>query len=157
VSSYQLSFGVVFVAIAVIISSVLADEILLHGRTLIEFRMEIVGFVLACIATIVAPLFLFSGQLLRAKQDGLKQYGPLGYQLSKTFHAKWIRGVSGEQKGDLMDTGDASCPPESSRHDPFGDHTSCTVPTPNPDQILVDGSFEADRPNARLSPRSCVS
>jgi hypothetical protein len=70
--------------------------------------MEIVGFVLTCIATIVAPLFLFSGQLLRAKQDGLKQYGPLGYQLSKTFHAKWIRGVSREEKGDLMNTGDAS-------------------------------------------------
>jgi hypothetical protein len=108
VSSYQLAFGVVFVAIAVMISSALADQILFQGRTLIEFRMEIVVFVLACIVTIVAPLFFFLGQLLRAKQHGLEQYGPLGYQLSKTFHAKWIRGVSRKQKGELMNTGDAS-------------------------------------------------
>jgi hypothetical protein len=56
----------------------------------------------------VGPLFFFLGTLNKSKQRGLQQYEPLGYQLSKTFHAKWIRGVSLEQKGELMDTADPS-------------------------------------------------
>jgi hypothetical protein len=107
-SSYQLAFGVVFVALATMLYSTLANEILLTATTLAELRMEVVGFVVICIAVIVAPLFLFVGQLVGAKQRGLHQYGFLGYQLSKAFHTKWIRRVSGEEEGELLNTADAS-------------------------------------------------
>lgn len=107
-STGQNAFVVLFVAIAAVLSSELANDILFEGCTLTELRMEIIGFVILCVAVIVGPLFFFLGTLKKAKQRGLQQYEPLGYQLSKTFHAKWIRGVSLEQKGELMDTADPS-------------------------------------------------
>ena len=107
-SSYQLAFGVVFLAIAAVLSSALANDILFEGRTLTELRMEIIVFVILCVAVIVGPLFFFLGTLNKAKQRGIQEYGALGYQLSKAFHAKWISSVSLEQKGELMHTADPS-------------------------------------------------
>jgi hypothetical protein len=104
----QLAFGVMSVAVATMMSSTLGDDILYKGQTLASVIPQVIGFVLISVAVIVAPLFMFLGQLMRAKRLGLREYGVLGSRLAQAFHAKWVSGISAQQSGGLMDTADAS-------------------------------------------------
>jgi hypothetical protein len=88
--SAQNAFGILFVAVGAMMSSALAHDILLEVRKLIEVQPEVVIFVVSSIAVIVAPLFLFSGQLFQAKGRALRSYGILQYELSQDFHRYWI-------------------------------------------------------------------
>jgi hypothetical protein len=88
--SAQHAFGIVFVAVGAMMSSALAHDILLEGRKLIDVQPEVIIFVVLSVALIVAPLFLFSGQLFRAKGRALRSYGILQYGLSQDFSRNWI-------------------------------------------------------------------
>ena len=88
--SAQNAFGILFVAVGAMMSSALAHDILLEGRKWIDVQPEVVIFVAASAAVILAPLFLFSGQLFRAKGRALRDYGVLQYELSEHFHKNWI-------------------------------------------------------------------
>ena len=107
-SNGQLAFGVMFVVVATMMSSTLVDDILYRGQTVANVKPEVIGFVLISVAVIVAPLFMFFGQLMRAKRLGMREYGVLGSRLAQAFHAKWVSGVSVQQSGGLMDTADSS-------------------------------------------------
>jgi hypothetical protein len=88
--SAQNAFGILFVAVGAMMSSVLAHDILLEGRKWIDVQPEVVIFVVSSVAVIVAPLFLFSGQLFRAKGRALQDYGVLQYELSEDFNGNWM-------------------------------------------------------------------
>ena len=94
----QSSFGIVFEAIGVMMSSTLARDIIHEGRTLSDSQWEVIGYVLICFVIITGPLCTFFGQLFRAKRQGILNYGTLGYQSSDAFHKKWIK-KTGEGKG----------------------------------------------------------
>lgn len=88
--SAQNAFGILFVAVGAMMSTALAHDILLEGRKWIDVQPEVVIFVAASVAVMLAPLFLFSGQLFRAKGRALRDYGILQYELSERFHKNWI-------------------------------------------------------------------
>jgi hypothetical protein len=102
--SAQTAFGILFVAVGAMMSSVLAHEILLEGRTWSQVQAEVAIFVAASVAVILAPLFLFSAQLFRAKGRALRDYGVLQYELSERFHKNWIA----HQGKDLVDSAQPS-------------------------------------------------
>ena len=99
----QSSFGVVFTAFCVMMSSTLAREIIHEGRTLSDSQWEVIGYVLICFVIITGPLCTFFGQLLRAKRQDLLNYSALGFQLSESLHKKWFE-KTGEGEGEGLIT-----------------------------------------------------
>ena len=81
---------------------------LLEGESLETSRLEVVVFVLICVALIFAPLLFFANKMYTARRRGLSQYGALGYRLSGAFYAKWIKGAGIDVGTELKDSTDAS-------------------------------------------------
>ena len=104
----QFSFGVIFTALAAMMSSSLASDILYAGRTLSDVQLEIIAFILICFAIIAGPLCTFSNQLINAKRRELRQYSELGFQLADAFHTRWIDNAKGKQRGKIISAVDPS-------------------------------------------------
>jgi hypothetical protein len=82
----------------------IASRIFYEGRSLLSFKMTIVGFVGFFIVAILAPLLLFTPKLARAKREGLAEYGTLASTYVMDFDQKWLRSKVNE--GELLGTGD---------------------------------------------------
>src|SRR5437879_9136495 len=82
----------------------IASRIFYEGRSLLSFKMTIVGFVGFFIVAILAPLLLFTPKLARAKREGLAEYGTLASTYVMDFDQKWLR--SRVNEGELLGTGD---------------------------------------------------
>jgi len=88
-----------------LLSGIIATQILVEGRSLLSFKMEIAGFVAFFVLIILGPLLLFTPPMLRAKRKGLGEYGMLASRYVQEFEGKWIRG--GAPKGEeLLGSGD---------------------------------------------------
>ncbi|HOE72051.1 MAG: hypothetical protein BWZ01_00980 [Deltaproteobacteria bacterium ADurb.BinA179] len=78
------------------LSSVLASEIgmriIYGGETLLSFQKIIILFIALFLAALLLPLLAFCPMLVRAKKDGLKEYGLLAVDLLKAFDARWMTG-----------------------------------------------------------------
>jgi hypothetical protein len=85
----QFAFVVVFFAFGALLSSGVAHEMLVDGSTLKEMQPVIYGFVAISVVVMVAPLLLFTQDLVNAKRHGRREYGALGYRLSNAFDKKW--------------------------------------------------------------------
>jgi hypothetical protein len=68
-----------------------------------------VGFVAFFVAVVVSPLTVFSLQLIRAKRQGLGDYGRLAARYARGFEEKWMHGGAlkkGEQEEALLGSAD---------------------------------------------------
>ncbi|NNF97015.1 MAG: hypothetical protein HKM94_08830 [Halobacteria archaeon] len=88
-SNGQFAFVIIFLAFGTLLSSGLAHEMLVDGSSMKEVSPIIYGIVAAQLIAIVAPLVLFTKQLVNAKRHGRREYGALGYRLSNAFDKKW--------------------------------------------------------------------
>ncbi len=104
----QQTFSIVFVAFAAVMSSTIAHNILFEGDSFEASKLEIIVFVLVCVAVIYAPLLFFVNQLYTARRSGLNKYGALGYRLSDAFFDKWITGAGPNVGAELKDSTDSS-------------------------------------------------
>jgi len=86
----QSLFGIVFLVMATMISSQLANNLLYEGDELLDVRMVVLVFVICSIILIEAPLFFFTRRLFRLKRVALAEYGALQHQISGDFHHHWI-------------------------------------------------------------------
>jgi len=91
--------GIVHVALAplgfgasAMVASTFAEQILYGGARLQSFALPLTGVVVGTTLVLVAPLFFFAGQLIKAKQQGLVEYGGLASRYVQAFDAKWVRG-----------------------------------------------------------------
>ena len=102
------SFLVVFFAFGAMLSTSLAEEILLGGLTLAAALPMASVYILTAIIIMTIPMLFFVLPLIRAKRYGRIVYGSLGYRLSQAFDKKW--GDTGDtNRGDeLLKTADAS-------------------------------------------------
>jgi hypothetical protein len=99
------AFGPILFAQGALLSGIIATQILVEGRSLLSFKMEIAGFVAFFVLIILGPLLLFTPPMLRAKRKGLGEYGMLASRYVQEFEGKWIRG--GAPKGEeLLGSGD---------------------------------------------------
>ena len=69
----------------------IASRIFYSGQSLHSFRLTISGLVGFFVAATLAPLLLFTPQLLRAKRQGLAEYGALASAYVAAFDHKWLR------------------------------------------------------------------
>jgi hypothetical protein len=99
------AFGPLLFAQGALLSGIIATQILVEGKSLLSFKVQIAGFVAFFVLFTLAPLGVFMPPLLRAKRNGLGEYGRLASRYVQEFEGKWIRG--GASKGDeLLGSGD---------------------------------------------------
>jgi hypothetical protein len=85
-------------------SGQIAERIFFEGRSLLSFKLPILGVVSFLVVAILAPLFVFAPLLARAKREGLKEYGALASSYVTKFNQKWLQTkFSGEE---LLGTSD---------------------------------------------------
>jgi hypothetical protein len=100
-----LAFGPLLFAQGALLSGIIATQILVEGKNLLSFKVQIAGFVAFLVLFALAPLGVFTPLLLRAKRRGLDLYGVLASRYVQEFEGKWIRG--GTAKGEeLLGSGD---------------------------------------------------
>jgi hypothetical protein len=86
------AFTLLAVAHGAMVASMIANRIFYLDAGLLEFKVEIavmLGFVLV---VVLAPMLVFTPQLMRAKRVGLREYGTLAERYTREFDTKWLRG-----------------------------------------------------------------
>ena len=75
-----------------LVSGQLANRILFAGGKLPQFIIEIATVVVALLAVLTGPLWVFAPQLAAAKRVGIREYGALAQRYMRAFDDKWIKG-----------------------------------------------------------------
>lgn len=86
----QSLFGILFMVMAAMISSQLANNLLYEGEHLVDIRLIVMVFIIMSVIVIEAPLLFFTRKLFKLKRVALAEYGALQHQISGDFHHHWI-------------------------------------------------------------------
>jgi hypothetical protein len=86
------AFAPVLVAQSALLSGVIAQRIFFQGAALPDFKQEIAGAVVILVLLVLGPLFVFSGHLLAARRQGMREYGALASRYVAEFDRKWVQG-----------------------------------------------------------------
>lgn len=68
-----------------------ANRILHDGAVLTAYKPEIALLVAGGLILVLAPLTVFSIQIMRAKRQGLREYGVLAAEYTRDFERRWLR------------------------------------------------------------------
>ena len=104
-SNVSYAFVPVLLAQGTLLSGMMADRVLYTGAQLSQFKVDIVGLVLAAVIFVLGPLLVFAPKLAQAKRKGRREYGTLAQRYVREFDNKWLRGgaPAGEE---LLGSGD---------------------------------------------------
>lgn len=72
------------------VSASIANRILMHGASLLDFKVVIIAVTVWILLIFLGPFFVFSAQLARARRQGERDYGPLAAHYAQQFDAKWV-------------------------------------------------------------------
>jgi hypothetical protein len=72
----------------------IANHIFYEGKTLLDFKPEIVAAVVFLLLLVLGPLCVFAPRLAQAKRQGLLEYGSLASRYVDEFDQKWLRGAA---------------------------------------------------------------
>lgn len=75
-----------------LLAGLIANHIFYDGKSLLDFKPEIVAFVVFFLLLVLGPLCVFAPRLAQAKRRGLLEYGALASRYVHEFDAKWLRG-----------------------------------------------------------------
>jgi hypothetical protein len=102
-SSY--AFAPILFAQGCLLSGVIGSRVLYAGENLMSFKVEAIGLVVLYLIFILGPLTIFTPQLVRARREGLAEYGVLANQYVAAFEKKWVKNTESNQ-GELLGSGD---------------------------------------------------
>jgi hypothetical protein len=105
VGETQRFFGIILLAYSISVAGVLANGVLYDKVPLPRYAPAIAIFVLAAVAIVLLPLFVFLKTLSQTRRLGLSEYGTLGTEYASSFHHKWIVRPRRTEE-DLLGTGD---------------------------------------------------
>jgi len=83
----------------------IANNIFYEGKTLLDFKPEIVAAVVFLLLLVLGPLCVFAPRLAQVKREGLLEYGALASRYVEGFDQKWLRGGAPPDE-QLVGTGD---------------------------------------------------
>jgi len=75
-----------------LLAGLIANHIFYDGKTLLDFKPEIVAAVVFLLLLVLGPLCVFAPRLAQAKRQGLLEYGSLASSYVDGFDQKWLRG-----------------------------------------------------------------
>jgi len=76
----------------VLLAGQIANYIFYEGKTLLDFKPELVAAVVFLVLVVLGPLCVFAPRLAQAKRQGLLEYGTLASRYVDGFDQKWLRG-----------------------------------------------------------------
>jgi hypothetical protein len=92
------AFAPVLLAHTVFLSGIIYDRILHTGATLLSFKMEIIGSLIALLLLVLVPLSFFAVHLERAQRVAGGEFGVLSSHYVNDFRDKWVsRKASGSE------------------------------------------------------------
>lgn len=75
-----------------LLAGMIANHIFYEGKTLLDFKPEIVAAVVFLLLLVLGPLCVFAPRLAQVKRQGLLEYGALANRYVDEFDQKWLRG-----------------------------------------------------------------
>ena len=75
-----------------LLAGLIANHIFYDGKTLLDFKPEIVAAVVFFLLLVLGPLCVFAPRLAQVKRQGLLEYGALANRYVDEFDQKWLRG-----------------------------------------------------------------
>ena len=86
------AFAPLLLAQGALLSGMIASRVLYIGTRLTDFKFDILGLVAVVVLAVLAPLLVFSPQLVEVKLRGRREYGALAQRYVREFDNKWLRG-----------------------------------------------------------------
>jgi hypothetical protein len=86
------AFMPLLLAQGALLAGQIANYIFYGGKTLLDFKPEIVAAVVFLLLVVLGPLCVFAPRLAQAKRQGLLEYGSLASRYVDEFDQKWLRG-----------------------------------------------------------------
>jgi len=77
-----------------LLAGLIANHIFYGGKTLLDFKQEIVAAMVVLLLLVLGPLCVFAPRLAQAKRQGLLEYGALASRYVEEFDQKWLRGTA---------------------------------------------------------------
>jgi len=99
------AFAPVLMAQGAMLAGLIASQIFHAGRSLPEFKVEIVAFIAFFIVITLVPLTVFATDLAAAKRAGLRKFGRLASRYSGGFEGKWF-GATADDDRELLGSAD---------------------------------------------------
>jgi hypothetical protein len=99
------AFAPVLMAQGAMLAGLIASQIFHAGRSLPEFKVEIVAFIAFFIVITLIPLTVFAPDLAKTKREGLRNFGRLASRYSGSFEGKWFQAGPADED-ELLSTGD---------------------------------------------------
>jgi len=75
-----------------LLAGLIANHIFYQGKTLLDFKPEIIAAVVFFLLLVLGALCVFAPRLAKAKRQGLLEYGTLASRYVDEFDQKWLRG-----------------------------------------------------------------
>lgn len=86
------AFAPVLLAQGTVLAGNLANRIFHSGANLMSFKVEVAGSAALLTLIVLAPLLVFTPQLVRASRVGKREFGTLAQRYVREFDRKWLRG-----------------------------------------------------------------
>ena len=97
--------AIVVFAISSLVSVHVGLELFAHGRSLLDYRLELAAFLGLSLVVLFAPFLAFSGKLLDARQRGLLAYGRFAAAYAARVRREMARRCAVRSATDLLGTG----------------------------------------------------
>lgn len=88
-----------------LLAGLIANQIFHEGKTLLDFKPEILAGVIFFLILVLGPLCVFAPRLAQVKRQGLLEYGALANRYVREFDDKWLRGGAAQDET-LVGSGD---------------------------------------------------
>ena len=85
------AFGPILFAQGAMLAGLVASRVLYRGEPLVDFKLQIGGFIAFFVIAILGPLVMFTPLLASVRRKGLADYGQLAQQYMDGFDRKWVR------------------------------------------------------------------
>ncbi len=99
------AFAPVLMAQGAMLAGLIASQIFHAGRSLPEFKVQIIAFIAFFIVIALIPLTVFVPRLAATKRAGLRDFGRLASRYSARFEGKWLRPDPADED-ELLGSGD---------------------------------------------------
>jgi hypothetical protein len=92
----SMAFAPLLFAQSALLSGQIASHILYNRESLFSSEIAIFSYVLLSVMVALAPLLLFTPQLIRAKRRGLAIYGNFATEFVTDFDQRWLKKAGGD-------------------------------------------------------------
>jgi hypothetical protein len=86
------AYKVFLVAMGTVLAGMIANRIFYAGAKLLDFKLEIIGWVAVLVFLILGPMLIFLPRLRAVRRRGILEYSRLGQRYASEFQRKWNGG-----------------------------------------------------------------